>query len=937
MFVPAAAVWRTAGGGPACPGAPPGRFGVLRDEGICGRRIEPGANSSQMSVSLASVEDLRRLLTSRRTAWVAVALVCVAAGAVGSLLGARAVARKDGERARETFQRSAGGVASTLQLTLQRDGGVAVGASTFFAANPQATRAEFQRWAAWAAAGRHSPELDRLALVGLTPARQTAAQLAAAHGGLGSAAARPPAGVGRDARLVSVGARAGGSYYCYTVGEIGPGRSSGQNRDCLLTPTLLLTRDSGRTRYRSTSIDGAPALVFDTPVYRGNATPSTVAGRRAAFVGWLREVLLPQPMLQQALYGYPGEALRVRYRTASTSLLFTSGAPQAGGQSATANLHGGWTARILGAPAQAGVLANGNSLALLILGCLASVLAVALVYVLGARRAWRSPATSRASDGGGGGERLYDALTGLPNRALTLDRAECMLARVGRQSGMLTGALLVDLDWFEDINEKLGREAGDQLLRVAAERLQSVVRADDTVGRLGEDKFVALVESQARGVKLESLAARMIEALREPVELEGFGPSFHMTASIGVAFGRYARTEELLADTQIALDAAKAAGKDRFTLFNANLRSVIEDRGVLDSELNAALQDKQFMLLYQPIYDLGSRRVVGVEALIRWEHPERGVVPPADFISAAEETALIVPIGRWALEEACTRAAAWNAAGHRVGVAVKVSPGQLNRDGFASDVLRALQQSGIEPSALTLEIPEAAVIGDVDAAAVRLGEIAQLGVRVAIEDFGNGYAHRSDLQRLPVSFLKVDRGAVAESDDEDYRSWLLEAIVLFARDLSLGVIATGVRSAEQLANLQRIGCTLIQGSLVGEPAPADAVEPVLGAELPGLEAPAMAAAPEPVVEQPAAPVGEGPSTGVGEPAAAPVGEVTPTRVGEQSATGVSDAPATPIGEGSATPVGSAAAPEPGAAVGSEPGAVEPEPGAVEPAPGQLST
>jgi diguanylate cyclase (GGDEF)-like protein len=557
-------------------------------------------------------------------------------------------------------------------------------------------------------------------------------------------------------------------------------------------------------------------------------------------VGWLREVLLPQKMLQQALDGHPGESARLRYRVGPLTLLFAAGAPLAGAQSTIANLHGGWSVRVLGGPLDAGVLSHGDSLALLILGCLAGVLAGALVFLLGgiARPGGLASASDGRSPEGGN---LYDPLTELPDRALTLDRAEVMIARVGRQSGMLTGALLIDIDWFKDINDKLGRAAGDQLLRIVAERLQRVVRDGDTVGRLEEDKFVTLVESQARGVKLESLAGRMIEALHEPVELAGFGPSFHTTASIGIAFGRYSRAEDLLRDSQMALDAAKAAGKDRFTLFNANLRSVIEDRGVLDSELNAALQDGQFSLLYQPIYNLSTRKVVGLEALIRWMHPKRGAMAPADFIPAAEETGLIVPIGRWALEEACIQAASWNTRGEEVGVSVKVSPTQLHRDGFISDVRRALQQSGIVPSALTLEIAESAVIGDIETAAKRLEEIKGLGVRVAIEEFGNGYAYRSDLQRLPLDCLKVDRSSVAASDDEDYRSWLIEAIVLFARDLSLEVTATNIETIEQLAALERIGCTMAQGSLLGMPTPVDAIENILRARLE--VAPATATAP----------------------------------------------------------------------------------------------
>ena len=176
---------------------------------------------------------------------------------------------------------------------------------------------------------------------------------------------------------------------------------------------------------------------------------------------------------------------------------------------------------------------------------------------------------------------------------------------------------------------------------------------------------------------------------------------------------------------------------------------------------------------------------MGLEALIRWLHPTQGVLPPDDFIPLAEETGLIVPIGRWALEEACSRAAAWNVAGHRVGISVKVSANQLNRDGFATDVRRALQQSGIEPSLLTLEIAETTVMRDLAAAAERLEEIKQLGVRIAIDDFGSGYAHHADLQRMPLDFLKVDRSSLAASDDEDYRSWLLQAILVVGRDLSL--------------------------------------------------------------------------------------------------------------------------------------------------------
>jgi diguanylate cyclase (GGDEF)-like protein len=569
-----------------------------------------------------------------------------------------------------------------------------------------------------------------------------------------------------------------------------------------------------------------------TPVYRGGVLPLTLAGRRAAFTGWLHEVLLPGVVLQQALRGHPNGAVRLRYRSGSANAVFTSGTPRAGAQSVATNLHNGWTLRSFGPAPVGGLFGDGRALALLIAGCLLSVLVGLMVFLLGSGRARVvtqapvPPAPELPQ------EELYDPLTGLPNRALMLDRAQRMLARAGRQSGLLIGALFIDIDWFKDVSEKIGPTAGEQLLSIVAQRLEGVVRAQDSVGSLGGDEFVVLVESAARGARLESLARRVIEALHKPVELDDFGPGFFVTASIGVAFGRYDSADDLLRDARLAMYAAKTAGKDRYTLFNANMRSVTESRAVLEAELNTALQEKQFTLLYQPIYDLGTRRVTGLEALISWRHPTKGPLPPAEFIALAEETGLIVPIGRWVLEEACSRAAAWHVAGHRIGISVNVSANQLHRDGFATDLQRALQQSGIEPSLLTLEIDESTVIRDIEGAAGRLGEIKQLGVRTAIDNFGSGYAYHSDLRRMPLDFLKVDRGSLAATDDEDYRSWLLETIVVVARDLSLTVIAKGVETLEQLTSLEAMGVTRAQGFFMAKPTAADAMASLFDAELP---------------------------------------------------------------------------------------------------------
>ena len=819
----------------------------------------------------------------RRGMWAAAAVVCVLAGSAASVLGAHAVAHNDAAKTETSFQQGSQAIASTLKLGVQRQEELTVAASTYFAGNPKTTSAEFARWVTWARTRRRYPELDALGLLpappkpapvvhkptAVTASTGTVSTSAEASSALAegsppsvddsSTSASTSTTSTADGSPTSINAPADSSPTPIDVSSP-PSRPSPAPAPAPvhIAPSLLLSRDTGLSTYKPILAGKRQALAVVTPVYRGNVTPHSVFGRTAASVGWLRQVLVPGSLLGQVLVGHPGYALSVTYRPhganrAGSSFVFTSGTPRSGVQNTTLDLHDGWTVTSFGPAAGASVLANGDALALLIGGILASVVLGLLVDLLGAAR-WSAPAPTatedeaksdievEAQDGAPPNRYLYEPVTGLPNRELTLDRAERMVARAGRDSGMLAGALFVDIDQLKEVNEKLGLPAGNQLLKIVGERLEDVVRTGDTVGRLDGDEFVVLVESAARGVRLDSLAQRMIEALHKPVEIDGFGPSFVLTASIGVAFGRYATPEDLLRDANVALASAKAAGKDRYTLFNANMRTVIEGRAVLEAELSTALAENQFFLLYQPIYDLSTRRVAGLEALIRWQHPAQGVLRPDAFIPLAEETGLIVPIGRFMLEEACARAAAWQVAGgatasgrSRVGVSVKVSPHQLDRDGFATDVRRALQQSGIEPSLLTLEIPETAMMSDLATAAERLRELKALGVSIAIDDFGgSGYAHQADLRQLPLDSMRVDRSSLAASEDEDYRSWLLEAILLVGRELELTVVATGIETREQMATLQTLGCTMAQGDLMGTPTPVDAVASLFDVELPGV-------------------------------------------------------------------------------------------------------
>ncbi len=424
----------------------------------------------------------------------------------------------------------------------------------------------------------------------------------------------------------------------------------------------------------------------------------------------------------------------------------------------------------------------------------------------------------------------HDPLTGLPNRALVLDRAEQLLARAARQPGILAGALFIDVDDLKHVNDNIGHAAGDQLLRTMAERLQGAVRAQDTVGRLSGDEFVVLGEMTADELTLDVLADRLTKVLREPVELDHGRKTISVTASIGVAVGQYASSDALLRDADLALYAAKSAGKDRHVLFEPSMGVDVAGRSELEADLSAALGEGQFFLLYQPIFDLPSRALVGVEVLIRWRHPQRGFMRPDHFIPLAEESGLIVPIGRWVLDEACRQAAAWAREGVRIGVSVNVSAHQLARRDFVDDVRGALQGSAIEPSLLTLEITETAAMRNVPVACEHLGAIRALGVRVAIDDFGTGYASLSHLQRLPVDILKIDMSFVQAL--KKYGGWdrellhaseLLHAILGVGQALSLSVIAEGIEEQSQMDALEAMGCELGQGFLLGKPSPAEVI------------------------------------------------------------------------------------------------------------------
>jgi diguanylate cyclase (GGDEF)-like protein/PAS domain S-box-containing protein len=422
---------------------------------------------------------------------------------------------------------------------------------------------------------------------------------------------------------------------------------------------------------------------------------------------------------------------------------------------------------------------------------------------------------------------LHDSLTGLPNRTLALDRAEQMLARAQRQS-LAVAALYVDVDYFKHVNDGFGHAAGDELLRLIAARLASVVRGADTAARLAGDEFVVLVEGAALDGGAKLVADRLMEILRVPYDMTAqIGRQLTLTVSIGIALRSGGTGEQLLRDADVALYEAKRSGRNRYVQFESSMHTAAQDRLAVEMDLAEALDRDELFLLYQPIFDLQSENIIGVEALIRWRHPSRGVIPPIEFIPIAETSELIVAIGRWVLEEACRQAAEWHAAGHTLGVSVNVAARQLDGDDLIDDVGHALEVTGLDPTLLTLEITETTLMRDAAATARRLASLKEFGVRIAIDDFGTGYSSLAYLSQFPVDALKIDRSFINGIASSNAATALIHTLVQLGKTLNIETLAEGIEASAQLEILQGEDCDHGQGFLFARPLTPTAIEEYL--------------------------------------------------------------------------------------------------------------
>ncbi len=756
----------------------------------------------------------------RRTLWAGVAAVLLVVGISSALVAARLVAQTTDVNSQRHFRAASAQVASTLQLAIQHEQDLIISASGFVIGNPNASNAQFVAWARSVHALARYPELLGFGHSVIVPAAQLP--------GFAARAVKDPSGplaANRTFNVVPSGRRA---FYCLSVGAVAragaPAFPAGFDY-CANGPTgaaSLASLDSGQGAYLPIRAGKLTLLSVLTPVYRHGVTPATAAGRHQAFLGWVGMSLMPGLILTRALQGHPDTALTFRYHAGRWNAAFHSGQVASGARSATVSLHNGWTVETYAVVASGGIFANANALALLLAGIALSLLLAALVFVLGTGRV-RAIRLVGQRTGELRHQALHDGLTGLANRVLITDRIEQLLAR-NRRAGTEGAALFIDLDEFKNVNDTLGHGAGDQLLVAVAARLRSTLRDADTIGRMGGDEFVVLIDGGELSVAPYLVAERLLDVMRQPFELDDARTPLTVNTSIGIAVGDRATAGELLRDADVALYEAKARGKNRYQIFHPEMQTTISQRVELEFDLRSALTDEQFFLVYQPIYNLADLTVVGVEALLRWQHPTNGLMSPDEFIPILEQTEQIREVGRWVLNEACEQMVAWRSRGDTLDLSVNVSGVQLDTPAIVEHISEALANSGLDAAALIIEVTETSLMRDAEATARQLRAIKDLGVRIAVDDFGTGYSSLAYLQQFPVDSLKIDRMFTNAITTSPESKALIGTLVQLGKDLGLTTLAEGVETPRQLDELRANEVNEIQGFLLSKPLDAETLE-----------------------------------------------------------------------------------------------------------------
>ena len=418
----------------------------------------------------------------------------------------------------------------------------------------------------------------------------------------------------------------------------------------------------------------------------------------------------------------------------------------------------------------------------------------------------------------------HDALTDLPNRVLFRNRLDEALEGVRRQGDGRLAVHCLDLDYFKSVNDTLGHPIGDRLLQAVADRFRWFLRESDTVARLGGDEFAVIQTAIGEPEEASKLAARLTEAISRPYKIDGHQVVIGVSIGIAVAPENGCDPDVLLKNADVALYRAKADGRNTFRFFEHEMDARLQARRLLELDLRKALTAGEFELFYQPLVDLRSNAISGFEALMRWHHPDRGMVSPAEFIPLAEEIGLIVPLGEWLLRQACCEAATWP---DHLTIAVNLSPVQFKSRNLVSAVVSALASSGLEPSRLELEITESVLLHDSDANLATLYQFRNLGVRIAMDDFGTGYSSLGYLQKFPFDKIKIDRSFIREIEERPQSRAIVRAVAGLGASLGISTTAEGVETEDQLECLREEGCTEVQGYLFSRPVPASELGPLL--------------------------------------------------------------------------------------------------------------
>jgi diguanylate cyclase (GGDEF)-like protein len=779
---------------------------------------------------------------SRSRTWLIGLAALAALGVAVSTAVALAWRASTTAQARQSFNAEAASVGSTVTTALRRLDDLTIAARVIVATDPNMSNRELATWYRGMGVRSRYPgtlgfgyvervDAPDLPLFGSTLRDDPVPHLRLPAAGLSIF----PPGRRRHYCLIRLGIARG-------IAAILPGAGY----DLCAIPgssSFLPSAESGRVGAISAQLPGlGQVLVVSAPVYGGVDTPELARGRETLFLGWMVGVFDLRSVLGGAVASdrhlavsiTRGPALPEGPALAPPPAARLTPVAEAGARVAGAafrrtfelDADGRWQITVARKPSwgpitpdlQAGIVFAAGLALTVLLGLFG------LVLLRGKQHALRLVARKTEELRH---QALHDALTGLPNRALILDRAAQALARTRREHGEVA-AMYLDLDGFKGVNDTFGHPAGDELLQGVATRLANVLRESETIGRLGGDEFVVLVESDAVGGRPELVAERILDVLAEPFALEAVPSSpIAVTASIGIATGDRESASDLLRDADIALYEAKAAGRNRYVLFRQEMHAAAQGRLALETDLRAALPRGELFLDYQPTFDLGETSLVGAEALIRWRHPTRGLMSPGEFIPLAEDTGLIVPIGRWVLETACTQAGAWHRSGYPIEISVNVSAIQLDDPAFGDVIAASLEAAGLEPRFLILEITESLLMRNPEETSVRLRDLKALGVRIAIDDFGTGYSSLAYLQQFPVDALKLDKSFISGVASSSESRAVIRTLVQLGKTLKLDTVAEGIEDAAQLAQLRDEECERGQGYLLARPLAPQAMQSLL--------------------------------------------------------------------------------------------------------------